>query len=168
VINTVEEQRGKPIPALSSGRRRFIISKSQLQARLASGLREKRFQEFFGTVSTVIEHPRWKGSDNPALPYTMDIPDLVLLTEKVMSIVELKKGHIGLQTVHQVCRYLDNPEAEVAAGPRRLQGIVIGYHLLPKVDAALLTKIHKSGRIRVLTYARTDDGDLSLSEVGNG
>lgn len=164
-INTVEMARGRP-PSVSQWERSgFIVTEAALQAALATGLREGRFREVFGTVTKVIEHPYWGRDEGGATPYKRDIPDILLVTRDVMFILELKKGQIGTQSVHQMCRYLDNPQATLLAERRSLQGIVIGYRLSPRLDIGDLQKTHASAPIKVLTYSLPTPGDLQLLEV---
>ncbi|MCB8819548.1 hypothetical protein [Microvirga rosea] len=164
-IDAIERERGRLPTTYRRDRSSVIVSEAALQTVLAMGLSEGRFGELFGAVTKVIEHPRWGRNEGGATPYKRDVPDMLLLTRDVMFILELKKGQISAQSVHQMCRYLDNPQAILLAGGRRLQGIVIGYHLSPRLDIGALLKIHASAPIRVLTYLHPTPGDLQLSEV---
>ncbi|WP_201829194.1 hypothetical protein [Microvirga zambiensis] len=163
-IEAVEHQRGLS-PSVSWGRSGLIVSEAALQSALALSLRAGLFNEFFGSVIKVVEHPRWGRIENGALPYKLDIPDIILLTKETMFILELKVNQIGTQSIHQAIRYLDNPSALLLAEGRQLQGVVIGPRLSPNIENPIAFKNHACAPIRVLTYLRSEAGNLLLSEA---
>lgn len=88
----------------------------------------------FGKIVSVFANPTWPPSDDPLDPQNRDIPDVIVLTNDSLWVVELKLNELSWSAVDQVSRYANNRSCRELAGSRVIKPVVIGHRKHPDLE----------------------------------
>jgi hypothetical protein len=88
-------------------------------------------------------------------------PDILVVDNEVMIVIELKLHEAGEADLGQVDRYLRNQAIATACSWRRLHGVLVAYRFAPAVLKAATSRPN----LTLMRYQQSPDGELTLQSV---